>query len=258
MARVSASATVRGERRGTGLGGVVVGTDGSPWGSAALGWAARHAWLTGRELVVHQSGAEPSTSDRPLTLHPLPVRVREAGPDPLRTLVPASEHAALVVLGCRGQQHRSFGLGRWVLAVVAAAHCDTVVVRGLDEAVHGRYGSVTALIGGVHTDRGVLARAAAMAAASRSVLRVVHAQPPGAVDGQDPQDVLDRARDLLALHEPRISVDLVAVPGLPYEAVAACGRTDLLVVGAGAGGRLGTVTKEALHHALCPVLAVHV
>ena len=30
---------------------VVVGADGSPWGSAALGWAARYAWLRGEALT---------------------------------------------------------------------------------------------------------------------------------------------------------------------------------------------------------------
>lgn len=265
MARPSSSTSTRTQqiprqRRGH---GVVVGTDGSPWGSAALGWAARHAWLMGTELAVYQAAedppAEPSTSDRLLTMQPLPVRVHTGGSDPLRTMVPASEDSELVVLGCRGQQHTTIGLGRWVVPVVAAAHCDTVVVRGLPPAVHGQHRSITAMVCGSSADHAVLDRGAELAAAYRSSLRVVHAWAPPSgryfgVAPVRPTDVLERAREHLS--DRRIQVSFVPVEGQPYEVVATFRSTDLLVVGAGDTSRLGTVTRQALHHALCPVLVV--
>ena len=243
---------------------VVVGADGSPWGSAALAWAAKYAWLRGEPLTVYAEApqpGEPTAADQLATMQPLPVSIVESAADPLRTLVPASEQAELAVLGCRGRQHVTIGLGRWVLPVAAAAHCDTVVVRGLDAAVHGMHSVITALVGGGPEDRPVLRRAAELAETFHAKLHVAHAWPtpsgrsagtPGDVHGQ----VLDMAKDYLATVNRQLSASYEAVRAQPYELVATRTHTDLIVVGTGGPGRLGGVTRDALHHALCPVLVV--
>jgi nucleotide-binding universal stress UspA family protein len=243
---------------------VVVGADGSPWGSAALGWAAKYAWLRGEPLTVYADAArpgEPTPADQLARMQPLPVSIVESSADPLRTLVPASEHADLVVLGCRGRQHVTIGLGRWVVPVVAAAHCDTVVVRGLDAAVHGRYSVITALVGGGPEDQPVLRRAAELAETFHAKLHVAHAwpTPSGRTAGRSGDahgEVLDQAKDYLASVNRQLSANYEAVRAQPYELVATRTHTDLIVVGSGGPGRLGSVTRDALHHALCPVLVV--
>jgi nucleotide-binding universal stress UspA family protein len=243
---------------------VVVGADGSPWGSAALGWAARYAWLRGEALTVYADAplpGEPTAADQLATMQPLPVNIVESGGDPLRTLVPASEGADLVVLGCRGRQHTTIGLGRWVVPVVAAAHCDTVVVRGLDAAVHGLHSVITALVDGGESDRPVLRRAAELAATYHAKLHVAHAWPTpsgrqASPSGDAHGEVLDLAKDYLAAVNHQLSANFEAVRAQPYELVATRTHTDLIVVGSGGPGRLGSVTRDALHHALCPVLVV--
>jgi nucleotide-binding universal stress UspA family protein len=54
----------------------------------------------------------------------------------------------------------------------------------------------------------------------------------------------------------QLSANFEAVRAQPYELVATRTHTDLIVVGSGGPGRLGSVTRDALHHALCPVLVV--
>lgn len=267
MARVLPSATTTRPHHVTpeGFGpSVVVGADGSPWGSAALGWAARYAWLRGAELAVYADPilpGTPSAADQLATMQPLPVSIVESSSDPLRTLVPASEQAELVVLGCRGRQHTTIGLGRWVLPVVAAAHCDTVVVRGLDAAVHGLHSVITALVAGGPGDRPVLRRAAELARTFHSKLHVAHAWPtpsgrPSSTSADAHGEVLDSAKDYLATVDRQLSASFEAVRGQPYEVVATRTHSDLILVGSGGPARLGSVTRDALHHALCPVLVV--
>ena len=267
MARVLPSATTTRPHHVTpeGFGpSVVVGADGSPWGSAALGWAARYAWLRGESLTVYADSTlpgEPSAADQLATMQPLPVSIVQSSSDPLRTLVPASEHAELVVLGCRGRQHVTIGLGRWVVPVVAAAHCDTVVVRGLDSAVHGMHSVITALVDGGGEDRPVLRRAAQLAETFHAKLHVAHAWPTpsgrtAGPSGDAHGEVLDQAKDYLATVNRQLSANFEAVRAQPYELVASRTHTDLIVVGSGGPGRLGGVTRDALHHALCPVLVV--
>ena len=194
-------------------------------------------------------------------MQPLPVTIVESTGDPLRTLVPASEGADLAVLGCRGRQHTTIGLGRWVVPVVAAAHCDTVVVRGLDAAVHGMHSVITALVDGGPEDRPVLNRAAELARTYHAKLHIIHAWPTpsgrqASLSGDAHGEVLDLAKDHLAAVNRQLSASFEAVRAQPYELVATRTHTDLIVVGSGSPGRLGGVTRDAIHHALCPVLVV--
>jgi hypothetical protein len=91
-------------------------------------------------------------------------------------MVEASLDNDLLALGYRGQQHGPFGLGRSVLSTVIATHCDTVIVRGEQRAVHGEHGWVTAAIGGRH-DEAVVRRAVQIASRTRGGLRLIHAAP---------------------------------------------------------------------------------
>jgi nucleotide-binding universal stress UspA family protein len=253
---------------------VVVGTDGSYWGDAALLWAAEHAWRTDAELDVWMSDAGTAPADVPLDgglshvsrRYPmLPIRVHRSGSDAARQLEAASLDAGLLVVGHRGHRTGSFGLDALVLPLVDTAMCDTVVVRGKPAAVRGDNRRITALVSGSADDELVLRRAATMATTTRSALRVVHASPMpmtrDAALSTDHQFVLDHAEHLLGVLDPRLRYTLVVLRVQPHEAVTHFTDNDLLVVGTGDHivhtGRCGSVTRSALHHSPCPVLVAH-
>jgi nucleotide-binding universal stress UspA family protein len=203
---------------------VTVGTDGSYWGHAALGWAARHACRSGMELEVFEADRrfENLPADLPadigtgsvLRSYPLlDVRIRSSGCDADASLLSASMESSLVVVGCRGQHKCHLGVGRHALRLAESASCDTVIVRGRPQAVHGEFRKVTAL-SSEDDDDTVLARAREFAKMSRSTVEVVRQH--------------------------------VAAPVPDH--------TDLIVVGGGA--RLGMAARTALHHAACPVYVV--
>jgi len=236
---------------------VTVGTDGSRWGEAALRWAARQAWNRGDELVVLRGAngrsTRPITRDYPL----LPMRIRTTDDAPLAAFAAASRESELLVLGCRGDRHRHLGLGALVLPTVLTAACDTVVVRGTDDAVDGRHRRVTAMVGGPE-DACVVMHAADVALTLRADLLVLHAVPDPLTHhpislAQDPDEVLAAAETAVATlaRPPATTIELVR--SHPHEVIAARTDTDLLVVGR---GRSGSVTRTALHLAPCPVLVV--
>lgn len=239
---------------------IAVGTDGSTWGETALDWALRHA--AGHDGQVNVFAAE-CTDDQAITRRLEGYRwlftsVVVSPASPVKILVNTSREHDLLVLGYRGRGHGPFGLGRSVLPVVSAAHCDIVVVRGETRAVQGEYRSVTAAVGGSDDDL-VVRRAAQYAVRSRSRLRLVHAAPlPGAhqvPEAVDPSEVLVQARDAVREVTADLVPSLHLVRSRPHEAVRTCTRTDLLVMGAGRG-RLSPITSTALHIAPCPVLVV--
>jgi nucleotide-binding universal stress UspA family protein len=246
---------------------VVAGADGSYWGRAALRWAADHAWRVGAELEVHTAPIDPARADigddglgQTARAFPmLPIRTRSS-PDATPALVAASTEGDLVVLGCRGADHGTTGLGSSVLPVARAAHCDVLVVRGRPDTVRGAHRWVTVLLGGGQDDA-MLGEAAALAAARRCALGIQHAVPPaGRLAVADPVDrqmaMLDHAARVARRHSPQLRVSLQLVRSHPHEAVASCEDTDILVVDGAttADGALHPVTKAALHHAPCPVL----
>ena len=253
---------------------IAVGTDGSYWGDAALGWAARHACAVGAELDVHQADRRfvdipadiPTDAGIGATLRAmpmLPVRILRSGPDPVSTLVAASAGADLVVLGCRGYHHGTLGLGRSVLPVVARARCDTVVVRGLPTSLHGRTRWITAMVRGISADVEVLAKVAKLATSLQSKVRVVHVTPPAGPRWLPEQlgsaTVLERAATQLGKLAPKVSPELRSFACQPPEAAVAVPDTDLLVLGDAANGdrtRLDPMTKAALYHSRSPVLVV--
>ncbi|MCP2248037.1 universal stress protein [Lentzea aerocolonigenes] len=203
---------------------VVLIQDGPGRDENALRWAAAHARLVGADLEIH---------------HPR---------DDFR--------AQLVVVGYRGPGSSALGLGGHVLPLLAATHCDAVVVRGTPAAVDGRHSHVTALVSGGSGDGRVLRHAADFARRRGAALRVLHAAPQlPARCAADPDHtyVLDRAAAALGT----VAHHAVLVRAQPHEAIARCTDTDLVVVGSGDSHDSGTVTKAALHHAPCPVLVVH-
>ncbi|MEV8438780.1 hypothetical protein AB0425_15500 [Actinosynnema sp. NPDC051121] len=205
---------------------VVVADDGSPWGEAALRWAAEHAAATGAPLEVH-----------PPTAHPV------------HDLLPASSRAGLLVVGYRGTNGTSFGLGRLVLPLVEHATCDVVVVRGTSEALRRGHHRVTVLLSGDASDDDLaLARAVAYAEQRHVALRVLHATPPLPVRADDPAWPVTHADHLLG--GTRHTTVLARMH--THEAITRYADTDLLVL----AGR-GPATRAALHHAPCPVLVAH-
>lgn len=238
---------------------MTVGTDGSRWGETALHWAARHAWNRGDELLVlrgtHGGTTRPIARDFPL----LPVRIRTTDDNPLAVFTETSRESELLVLGCRGERHRHPGLGDLVVPVVLGAHCDIVIVRGADDAVDGRRGRVTAMVGGSPDDPMVVAHAAETALALRADLMVLHAVPDPLTHHpvsrqHDTDEILVAAEKLVAglARHPATFIELVRAH--PHEVVASRTDTDLLVVGR---GRTGAVMRSALHLAPCPVMVVH-
>lgn len=206
-------------------GRVTVGTDGSYWGRAALGWAARHAYRAGLELDVYEADRryEDLPADLPAdigtgsVLRPYPLlgaRIHSSGADAAAALLSASAASGLLALGCRGQHKCHLGVGRNALLLAGSAHCDVVVVRGRPQAVHGEFRKVTAWLGEDASDDVVIARAKDFARLTRSVLEV-----------------------------ERQSATVPVPEG-----------TDLVVVGGGA--QLGLAARTALHHAMCPVYVV--
>jgi nucleotide-binding universal stress UspA family protein len=242
---------------------VAIGTDGSTWGDAALEWALRHAWLMNAGLRVYSA----KTSDDQAIAQRLDVyrwlhaSVTTSDQAPEHTLLWASEDTDLLVLGHHGHRQRSLGVGHLVLSVASGSKCDTVVVRGESRAVRGEHGWITAAVGGQH-DEAVIRRATEIATRYRDGLRIVHAWPqPGprsVVDDREPSEVLERARNLVGRLMPMLTPSLHLVRSQPHEAVQACVRSDLLVMGPGSEpGNLSPVTRTALHLAPCPVFVVH-
>ncbi|MBB5801158.1 nucleotide-binding universal stress UspA family protein [Saccharothrix ecbatanensis] len=205
---------------------VVVADDGSPWGEAALRWAAEHAASTGAPLEVHLPTA-----------------------DPVHDLMLAGSRAGLLVVGYRGANGTSLGLGRLVLPLVKHAVCDVVVVRGTAEALRRTHRRVTVLLSGdVADDDLALARTVAYAEGQHVALRVLHATPSLPVRADDPVWPVAHADDVLrGTHHTSVLARMH-----PHEAITRYADTDLLVL----AGR-GPATRTALHHAPCPVLVAH-
>ena len=118
-------------------GRVTVGTDGSYWGLAALGWAVRHAHRAGVELDVYEADRRfediPADIGTGSELRPYPLlaaRIHRSGHDAASALLSAATASGLLVVGCRGQHKCHLGVGRHAMVLAGSAACDVVVVRG--------------------------------------------------------------------------------------------------------------------------------
>jgi nucleotide-binding universal stress UspA family protein len=123
---------------------VVVGTDGSDGGRAALAWALAHAGRTGATVQVvtaYGPGARAAAdaeqqrdvTDVLLTLDFPPVVAREVVPgDPVPVLAAASAGADMLVVGTQGRSRcRPAGTGSVAAGCAGVAPCPVLVVPTL-------------------------------------------------------------------------------------------------------------------------------
>lgn len=275
---------------------IVVGTDGSHHAATALRWAAEEAEVHGAtvEVVVVWNFLEQFHPDRPdafdagyteesaratLTawvddvLGPqAPVRQRAVCEVPVRGLLEAGDAADLLVLGARGTGgFEGLLLGSVSDRVALLATRPVAVVRS---AAAVRRGSVVVGVDGSSRSRGAVRWAAAEARARDADLHVVHAWrlpvmagPPAVAMLPDHSALEEAARALLdaALADPAL-VDTRVHPhfvyGYPARALMEqAAGAGLVVVGTRGLGRvagtlLGSVSRQLLHHAPCPVVVI--
>jgi nucleotide-binding universal stress UspA family protein len=277
-------------------GSVVVGVDGSSHSDAALAWAAAHAELVSRPLlIVHAAGAlspgellggpaesaelrrslERRVSDEALTLTRrlapgLEVDVITPIGDARRILLDLTEQAAIVVVGTRGHGTIvSLLLGSVSHAVVSHAHCPVAVVRPRVQPAEGVVAGVCA----DGSDGALLEFAAEVAAAKGLALDVVHAW-----QGVDSLAVAlgpDQRLESMRRHEralaeavagleekfPNVQVNRHLPEQRAVDALVERSATaECVVVGSrglsGPRALLGSVSRAVAEHAQSPVIVV--
>ena len=190
---------------------------------------------------------------------------------PSAVLLAHTEPQDLLVVGSHG--HRPVArmlLGSTSTAVAAHARCPVLVVRG--PRMRSR-GPVVVGVDGSPASSVAVACAARVAEREGATLRAVMALSPvtdalGFVSGpEDPeitqaQALLSEAVARVPLEHPGLHLEQVLTQTHPVEALLRHSRgARLVVVGTrGLGGieamLLGSVSREVLHHASCPVLVV--
>jgi nucleotide-binding universal stress UspA family protein len=275
---------------------VVVGTDGSDNASAALRWAVEEAVLhdASLEAVLVWSLYDqhhPDRSDRfdpdygdaaaqetlaawvAETLGPdAKVSLRAVRGEPVRALVEASDAADLLVLGARGKGgFEGLLLGSVSERVAGFANRPVAVVRTTAPVRHGRV--VTGIDGSARSLE-ALRWAAEEARARDADLEVVHAwrlpqmaSPPVHAVLPDVSTLEETGRAVLdhALADPALA-GVKAHAHLTFASPAKAlleraADATLLVVGTRGLGRvsaalLGSVSRQLLHHAPCPVVVI--
>ncbi|XVV16601.1 universal stress protein [Actinoplanes sp. CA-131856] len=273
---------------------VVVGTDGTACGTAAVEWAAGEARRRGTALRIvlaydwdmHDArfavGSEYADVARNLaetTVAAAHSRARALEPGikietdvlpgyAVPRLLEASTGAALLVVGSRG--HGGFAgmlLGSVGRKMALQAPCPVVVVRG-------RNAPAGPVVAGLDDSDAMLATAFEAAAARETGLTVVRAVRPAvplwlgvpAAAVPLPEDDEAERRQLSAQlapwieKYPRVPVTTVLSHDSAAAAlVAASARAQLVVVGSHghsnvSGALLGSTGLQLLHHAHCPVL----
>ncbi len=273
---------------------VVVGTDGTPAGSAAVDWAVDEAARRRVPLRIVHAAVWAHYASRPGSLADAVTRdasgrARARRPsvavaaevalrDPVPALLAEGDGAALLVLGSRALGRFAGALlGSVSLPVVAAVPCPVVVVRDLPVPPEP-YGPVVLGVGEHGEVAPVTAFALEAADAQRCPLWAVHAWRVPRVEGatahsgqfddarnsrrSEAQHRLDEA--LTAVRGPILTsgVRRVLGEGSASEVLlSACEEASLLVVGARrrdarAGHRIGPVNRAVLRHAPCPVAVV--
>lgn len=252
----------------------------------ATGWTHPPAELygaekSGQEMVqeVADRGAQVARGAVPaieVTAAGAQEKVLDAILDP--TLAPQ-----LIVVGHRGQGGLGLGqVGSVAFAVVNQARCPVAVIRDrIGEMPHDGLGSVVATDGSKHGQVAV-DRAAQWAHESGSPLTIVSAwrgpltptltstvegasKPQGAAASraeQTAREILATAQSVVEEKYPGIKVETYAGNGRPAEVIVEQGRgASLIVVGARGRGELaamvlGSVSREVIEHADCPVYVV--
>ena len=263
---------------------IVVGVDGSPVGLRAVDLAVREAEIRDRPLQVvfadtGQPGAESAqvvqaALDRITARSPVPATGEIVADSPVAALVQESEHAALIVVGHRGQGGiPTLALGSVARNVATHARCPVLVARGAPDAA----GPVLV---GVHcSPHGDPAVGFAFEEASLRGAEVValHAWTGPVCTGAGDMLPLVYDPDVVAADQARVLAESLAgwqtkypdvvvhrrlVCARPGSAlVEASGQAQLVVVGAHGhravtGWLIGSVTHVLLHQAGCPVAVV--
>ncbi len=278
---------------------VVVGVDGSPAGAAALTWAVRYAAVESRALtVVHACGfpgAMPDFEDiiaserglrsvgrtiaaeaecdaralEPLVAVHTMVVMGNAAP----VLVEASEKAALVVVGARGQGAlASMLLGSVSSQVTREALCPVVVVRAPagragvpDDAFENVRRPVVVGVDGTAASSAAVEFAFHRAAMERRPLTVLHASWDLRTRVAAVADVMSYAEHVaetvaeLCERYPDVAVTERYRRGEPVRQLVEASREASLVVVGSRGRRLlsralsGSVSRAVAERAACPV-----
>ena len=274
----------------TGL-GVLVGVDGSPGGTAALGFAAEEARLRGQPLTVCHVGprATPGQHDPVLddaeawlgrTAAGVAVRPMAQAGHPADVLATLAADAVLTVVGSRGRGGVvGLMLGSVGLNLTVRAPGPVVVVRPSSPAVGwaGVFaGHVVVGVDGSAGSTAALEFGFAEAERRNRPLAAVHVHrlPPTDTYVDDRtlelhpeerspgQDLLDAAVDPWAGRFPRVAVKRALHHGPPAAGLLrAAGGAVLLAVGrtgrsAPAGVLFGSVAQAMTHRGPCPVAVV--
>ena len=275
---------------------IVVGTDGSDSAVTALRWAIEEAEIHGStvEVVGVWNFLDQFHPDRPDTFDAgytedsaraamaawvtgvlgadASVKQRVACEVPVRGLLEAGDAADLLVLGARGAGgFEGLLLGSVSDRVAQLATRPVAVVRAT-AAVRG--GSVVVGVDGSSRSVGALRWAAAEARARDADLHVVHAwrlpmmaSPPVVSVFPDYSTLEEAGRAVLdaALADPALADTRVHphfLHGSPAQVlIERSGGAGLVVVGTRglgrvAGALLGSVSRQLLHHAPCPVVVI--
>ncbi|MGW6621939.1 universal stress protein [Nocardia sp. NPDC055002] len=285
---------------------VVVGTDGSPGSDAAVRWAARAADDRGRTLhIVHCTGPIPqgtprsaydafifatmqdlqhaaekvvatAREDARAVAPSLTVTTELAHANPARTLIAASTHANLVVVGAASWAGSIAHLGSTLLAVTSHARGAVVVVRGPDP--NRRTGPVVVGVDGSSVGEPAIGAAFAEASLRGAELVAVHAWSDlsrGEFGGSSylSLPIADSETAEAALLAERLAGWSERFPDVTVrreievfgarERLAEWSKTaQLVVVGSrGRGGfrglLLGSTSNWLVQHASCPMMVVH-
>ncbi|HKY75210.1 MAG TPA: universal stress protein [Acidimicrobiia bacterium] len=275
---------------------IVVGIDGSENAATAMRWAVDEADLHGAdvEAVLAWSELDQYHLERSEHFDPdygedtariaLGSWVADAsGPEaevaqtvvcdgPVRALLEAGDAADLLVLGARGSGgFEGLLLGSVSDRVAQLANRPVAVVR---TAAPVRGGRVVVGIDGSARSRDALRWAAAEALAREAILEIVHAwglpmmtSPPVHAVIPNASTLEENGRAILdtAATDPAlagVTVNPHVVAGSPARALLERATSaGLLVVGTRGFGRvagalLGSVSRQLLHHAPCPVVVI--
>jgi nucleotide-binding universal stress UspA family protein len=258
---------------------IIVGVDGSPRSDTALRWAAHEADRHHADLLVlHVYGQDLADAADALVTTAV-AHARRAAPGvrvrgvarlgrTAATLVEATRHGAMIVLGRRGLG--GFGsllLGSVGLQVATHAHGPVVIVRG-------RWSETGPVLVGVDDSHGAayaLGVAFEEAAARGTGVVAVRVYPPAVAtwgmdvapqltDAEEQREILDVDVAPWADKYPEVEVETAAVQGQPAEILVQRAESAQLVVvgtrghGGFAGLVVGSVGQQLLYHANAPVL----
>jgi nucleotide-binding universal stress UspA family protein len=273
---------------------VVVGVDGSAPGTAALKWAATEAWLREvglrvlvayhwRRLGAHGDARRAAQRRATEIIDDAVAQARAITPDvhggavlgsAAPTLLTSARDAGLVVVGNRGRGgFAGLLLGSVSTQVAARASCPVAVVRGRANTAIGPVvvgvdespSAQTTL--GAAFEEAALRRHAALLAVTTYTAPLAPWTGAGPPLGYDVDQVgVDLRRNLV--HQtagwreryPDVTVDhTVVLGGAAPVLIERSRRAQLVVVGdrgrvGFSGLLLGSVSRQLLHHAGCPVL----